>query len=240
MQSILSTSRFLTRLPLPGSGPADIERIHAGWFPLVGLAVGVLMAATDIALAAADWNVRNALVVAVWVGVTGGIHLDALMDSADGLAAPRGESRDAMRSSVHSVEGAAAGLTAISLAWIALSQLDEQSRLGWLICTPVLGRAAIVLGYRCFKPGVDVGPVTQGLAVSARGKSATASLTVALVACISILGASAVLGLAATIAAALVFRHHTGGLGGDHYGALAVIAEVTVLIAAVVQQPLSP
>jgi adenosylcobinamide-GDP ribazoletransferase len=218
----------------------DLERVHAAWFPLVGLTVGVLLAATDIAFATVDWNVRNALVVAVWVGVTGGIHLDALMDSADGLAALHPESRDAMRSSVHSAEGAAAGLMAISLAWLALSQLDGQSRLCWLICAPVLGRAAIVLGYRCFRPGSDVGPVTRGLAVSARGKAATASLTVALVACIAILGASAVLGLAATIAAALVFRHHGGGLGGDHYGALAMIAEVTVLIAAVVQQPLFP
>src|SRR5688572_16821341 len=94
--SILATVRFLTRVPVPGDATRDLNRIHAAWFPFVGLAIGALMAAADLALAPVSWDIRNALVIAVGVVVTGALHLDALMDATDGLSVPRGGAQAAI------------------------------------------------------------------------------------------------------------------------------------------------
>ena len=238
VQSLLATSRFLTRIPMPGDASADLQRIHATWFPWVGFVVGGLMATTDLALASVDWSIRNALIVAVGLMATGAIHLDALMDSIDGLAAAGSASRDTMRSSVHTAEGAAAGVIAICLAWLALTQLGEPTRTRWLVCAPVLGRVAIVLGYRFFPASPDVGLVTRSLAQSARGFAAAASMAMAVVACFALIGlyASIVVLVAAVIGigAAKLFQSYADGLGGDHYGALGVVAETSILAGAAI------
>jgi len=196
------------------------------------------MATTDLVLAPVDWSIRNALVIVVGLVATGAIHLDALMDSIDGFAATSNESRVTMRSSVHTGEGAAAGVIAICLAWLALTQLSELTRTGWLVCAPVLGRAAIVIGYRYIPANPDVGPVTRSLAQSARGLCAAASIVAALIACLVLtsvyLSVVVVIAAAIGIAAARLFRRHADGLGGDHYGALGVVAEISILAGAAI------
>jgi adenosylcobinamide-GDP ribazoletransferase len=238
---MLATARFLTRLPLPGNAASDLHHIHAVWFPFVGLAIGAVMAASDITLSSLEWPIRNALVIGIGVLVTGALHLDALMDTVDGLAVPGAESQKAMRSSVHTAEGAAAGILVLCLAWLALDQLTDSTRSRWLICAPLLGRTAIVLGYRLFRSNVDAGPVTLSLAKSARGWPATGAVVLALLACIALTTGDAIptLGtpVVVTIVAALAFRWRTGALRGDHYGALAVIGEVSLLLCAAFVQP---
>jgi adenosylcobinamide-GDP ribazoletransferase len=240
MYSMLATSRFLTRLPLAGDASSDRERIHAAWFPLVGLAIGGLIAGVDLALAPLYWPIRNALLVAVGMLITGALHLDALMDSVDGLAVPRAESQHAIRTSVHTAEGVAAGIVAMSVAWLALDQLTDPTRTRWLICAPLLGRAAIVFGYRYFRASPEAGPVTRSLAESAREGPAVAALALAFITClVMIIGVSPLaiaMPLGLTILVAHAFRWRTGALGGDHYGALAVIGEVSVLMCATLFQ----
>ena len=233
---MLATFRFLTRVPVPGDASRDLDRIHAAWFPFVGLLLGGILAAADLALAPIPWHVRNALVIAVGLLVTGALHLDALMDATDGLTVSRSEAQTTIRSSVHTAEGVAAGVIAVSLGWLALSQIYDPSRTLWLLLAPVAGRSAIVLGYKSFASRFDVGPVTQSLSKSARGRFSVYSLLSALAVCLVPLDArfSLALGLALVAAgtAAITFRWRTGGLGGDHFGALAVVSETTYLLTA--------
>ena len=81
---------FLTSLPIPIStevSPEDFGRA-GGWFPVVGLLIGGL-------LALVSWGssqvfaplVSGVLVTAAWALLTGGLHLDGLADSCDGLFA---------------------------------------------------------------------------------------------------------------------------------------------------------
>ena len=81
---------FLTTLPVRATpyAPDGLGKA-AAWFPLVGLLLGLLLAALH---AAALWLFgplpAAVLLVAVWAGLTGGLHLDGLADCCDGLLAP--------------------------------------------------------------------------------------------------------------------------------------------------------
>ncbi|WP_293392433.1 adenosylcobinamide-GDP ribazoletransferase [Nevskia sp.] len=89
MRGLILATQFLTRLPTPqvrDFEPADLTRC-AVWFPLVGLIIGALLA--GLAMLVRDQHPAFAalLVLALWVWVTGGLHLDGLADLADALGA---------------------------------------------------------------------------------------------------------------------------------------------------------
>jgi adenosylcobinamide-GDP ribazoletransferase len=72
--------------------PGDLARA-AGWFPLVGLAVGALTAAAGWLLARVFPPLpAAALTLAAWASLSGGLHLDGLADCCDAL--PGSATRD--------------------------------------------------------------------------------------------------------------------------------------------------
>jgi adenosylcobinamide-GDP ribazoletransferase len=85
--------QFLTRLPTPrvqDMQAGDLAR-SAIWFPAVGLVIGVLLALVmDILQSSGSW-VAALAVLAVWILVTGALHLDGLGDVADALGASHGK-----------------------------------------------------------------------------------------------------------------------------------------------------
>ncbi len=203
-------------------------------FPFAGLIIGVIGALADLALSPMQWEMRNALVVLVGVCITGALHFDALMDTADGLAAPRAETTSAIYASVHSSEGVAIGMIALALSWLALYQIHDPHRTQWLLCAPMLGRTAIIAGYQTFKPGRQAGPATLELFRTAR--TPTAVMTVVAAVCILLVTLASplplIIGSIAVVVTGLLLRWRSNGLGGDHYGALAVVTEVSFLLGA--------
>jgi adenosylcobinamide-GDP ribazoletransferase len=236
MQSALATLRFLSRLPVPGNCQSDVDFIHAAWFPVVGLLIGAILASIDQALRPLPWDLRNALIVFVGVALTGALHLDALMDTADGLAAPSCKSLVVTRASVHTSEGTAAGVLALSLSWLALYHLTDSVRAQWLVCAPMLGRAAVVLGYRLLKTRADAGSVTRSLAMSASCNLSTVTLIISLIVPLAMLGTSLSIPLALAVVITALFagacRLRLGQFAGDQYGALAVVNELSLLLGA--------
>ena len=85
---LLHAIRFLTILPLPGGGEADEGALGraTGWYPVVGLVIGALLAGAELA-ALLVWpsGVAAGLTVVGWIVLTRGFHLDGLADTADGL-----------------------------------------------------------------------------------------------------------------------------------------------------------
>ena len=139
---------FYTCLPLPSNWPVEFRWV-ARWLPLVGLLVGVLLALVDWALAQLEMPTLTASVLVVLAGVwiTGGLHLDGVMDTADGLAVPIwDESAQSRRlaAMADSRLGAFGGMAAIALLLIkvsALASLSENRGLA-LIAAAVWGRWA--------------------------------------------------------------------------------------------------
>ncbi|MEN9202056.1 MAG: adenosylcobinamide-GDP ribazoletransferase [Thermostichus sp. DG_1_6_bins_120] len=76
---------FYTTLPLGRSENLEFTGI-AAWLPAVGLVIGGILCLMGRLLQAFPDPVRAALLLAVWVLLTGGLHLDGVADTADGLA----------------------------------------------------------------------------------------------------------------------------------------------------------
>src|SRR4030067_260313 len=85
VRSFFIAVQFLTRFPLPAfDRPKGRDAGRSLLFyPLVGLLIGAVLVALNEAAAGAAESVRAALLLAAWVIVTGGLHLDGLADSAD-------------------------------------------------------------------------------------------------------------------------------------------------------------
>jgi adenosylcobinamide-GDP ribazoletransferase len=135
---------FYTIIPLPPTWPLDFNRI-ARWAPWIGLLIGVLLAGINVLLLQLPLSgfVRGVLVVAAWIFATGGMHLDGVMDTADGLAVPDPERRLAVMSDSRTgAYGVMAGIVLVLLKVGSIAQLTSPRACLVLMLVPVWGRWA--------------------------------------------------------------------------------------------------
>ncbi|OKH43369.1 adenosylcobinamide-GDP ribazoletransferase [Phormidium tenue NIES-30] len=132
---------FYTKLPLPPGWQPRFEGI-APLAPVVGLGLGLGLVAVDAALALLGMPTltRSALVIGLGVWLTGGLHLDGAMDTADGLAVMAPERRLAvMADSQSGAFGVMAAIAILGLKTLALTELATGR--GWvLVAAMVWGR----------------------------------------------------------------------------------------------------
>ncbi|BAZ28639.1 cobalamin synthase [Cylindrospermum sp. NIES-4074] len=122
---------FYTAIPLPYINGLDFQGV-ARFAPTVGLMIGGILGLLDGALNYLGMPVltRSALVVGVWMAITGGLHLDGAMDTADGLAVGDPERRLAvMADSATGAFGAMAAAALIVLKTAALTDLSANRAL---------------------------------------------------------------------------------------------------------------
>lgn len=139
LSGIGSAIAFYTCLPVPLSWTLDFQGI-ARFAPLVGLGIGAILGLVDASLWFLDVPAltRSALVVVGGIAITGGLHLDGAMDTADGLAVPDPQRRlEVMADSVTGAFGAMAAVCLILLKTCALADLEADrfivlmAALGW-------------------------------------------------------------------------------------------------------------
>ncbi|MFM7576740.1 MAG: adenosylcobinamide-GDP ribazoletransferase, partial [Microcystaceae cyanobacterium] len=117
---------FYTMIPLPSFLPIALTRISR-WCPLVGLGLGGLLALIDAGLAALGFTpwLRGGLLVALGAALTGGLHLDGVSDTADGLAVTDPAQRLAvMQDSRAGAYGAMAIALVLLLKALALGEME--------------------------------------------------------------------------------------------------------------------
>ncbi|MDO6413337.1 adenosylcobinamide-GDP ribazoletransferase [Sphingomonas sp. BIUV-7] len=91
MRRLIVAIGFLTRLPVPRIATQDGDFAAAiRLYPLVGLLIGVMVAAVAWTGSLVDPWVGALGGLVAWVAVTGALHLDGLGDVADGLGAAHG------------------------------------------------------------------------------------------------------------------------------------------------------
>ena len=85
MRGLLAAIAFLTRLPVPARVWAEASRppVQLPWYPVVGLLIGALLSGLACLLSREPPLLTAALLLLAWTGITGGLHLDGLADSAD-------------------------------------------------------------------------------------------------------------------------------------------------------------
>ena len=237
MGSLILAVRFLTIIPVPGrerSGPGALGQA-AWWFPAVGLGLGAALAALDRALALALPPLSSAvLVVTAWKLGTGGIHLDGLADSLDGLGGANAERRLAiMRDSRIGVFGAI-GLIAYFLIQVsALADVPTPRRSAMLCLAPMVGRLAPLLLAPCFPAATARGSGARFLA-AVPPLAGPANLIGALALALALLGPAGSALSAAAVGASFGWAAFAtgrfGGLTGDSLGAAVELAELAFVV----------
>ncbi len=137
-RSLLGAIAFYTCIPLPAGWTLEFQRIarHA---PLVGLLIGALLSLCDVCLQQLSVPVltRSALVVMIGIAITGGLHLDGAMDTADGLAVQDPSRRlEVMTDSATGAFGAIAAIALILLKTAALTDIESNR---WLALMAAAG-----------------------------------------------------------------------------------------------------
>lgn len=102
MKAFLLLVSFFTRIPMSGVEYSD-ELYSRGvkLFPLVGIIIGLFTALPFFLFPMASRGIRAILVVVCYLAISGGIHLDGLADSMDGLLSgrPKGRMLEIMKDS---------------------------------------------------------------------------------------------------------------------------------------------
>ena len=227
---------FLTPLRLRRVQTYD-DRVFAealGWYPLAGLLIGAVLVLADRGLSQLlPPGPTAVLLVALLALASGGLHLDGVADTADGMAV---QGDRAARLGVMS-EGntGPAGVMALVLVllaeWAGLSSLPEPVRASALLLAPVLARWTVVPVGVIFRPARPRGlghAMQQGLWPAA----APLATVIAMGAAIVLFGAPGlVLVLVAAVGAVILAgaaARMLDGVTGDVFGAGIEVAQVVV------------
>jgi len=236
----LAAVRFLTILPLGRGQPSPRELgASQGFFPLVGLLLGLALAGLDAVLGRV-WPpaLSSALLVAILLMLTGALHLEGFLDTCDGLLG--GDTRERrlqiMRDGHVGAFAVAGGVSLLLLKWAALLSLPAAARFPALVLFPTLSRWSMVLAVRAF-------PYARAEGLGAAFREGAAWPTVVMAASIALAASFILAGTGGIVLLVMVsllawllgrlMCGLLGGLTGDTYGALNEISEVVALVAAV-------
>ena len=241
--------QFLTRLPLTIEPPPDKREIglSLAWYPFVGLTLGVLLWAVALVVSRLPGLLGAAVVLTVWVLVTGALHIDGLADTADAWVGGHGDRERTLEIMKDPRSGPVAlavvncllllkfaALAALTATHLHAAPWRDPRLAAGCILPPLLARAAIPLLF-AHTPYVRAHGIAREMtAHQARGLGLLLTLLTALCA----LAAARTLGAVALGSAALVYlvmrravARRLGGFTGDTAGALIEVIEAACLLA---------
>lgn len=228
--------QFLTIIPAPFHRRPEPRQVAASlsYFPVVAIIIGGVVFLANWGLAAVfSRHVSAALTLAVWVLLSGALHLDGLVDSCDGLAG--GTPAQRLRIMADSRVGAYGiiGVCIVLLVkYAALVSLPETLRLEALLLVPMLGVWAMMFALFCF-PYVRREGLGQHFKQGANGYRFALVTLLTLAAAVGLARWQGVIlmAIAGLIALGLgyFFKFRLGGLTGDVYGAIKEVSEAIVL-----------
>jgi adenosylcobinamide-GDP ribazoletransferase len=211
---------------------AELGRSVA-FFPLVGAAIGGLLALASLGLSLIfPPGVTAALLLVIWVIVTGSLHVDGFLDSCDGLLGgfTPDERLRIMRDERVGGYALAGGALLFIVKYAALSQLA--THLPGLFMAPVLGRWAMTAAIVLFPYARE-----KGLGRDMKNHAGAGQLVLAsaiAIACAAIVGWQGLVALAVAVVllwcSARFIIQRIPGLTGDSYGAICEIVEVGTLL----------
>jgi len=167
MIPLLIALQFLTRLPVSLPGMPTPEQVGRSllWYPLVGLLLGLLLWGAHLLLGQASAVLQAAIILALWVGLSGGLHLDGLADTADawvGGFADRERTLAIMKDPRSGPIAVVVLVLLLLLKFAALFTLLQAGQGIYLLLLPWLGRSLLPL-LLATTPYVRVGGLGQAL-----------------------------------------------------------------------------
>lgn len=247
LSSFLAAVQFLMLSPAFIRRPFTAKELGAavGYYPLVGALLGGLLIGADGLLGDLfPTLLRSALLLALWILLTGALHLDGFLDACDGLFGGFTPERrlEIMRDERVGAYALSGGILLLLIQFSALSALDG-GRPAALLLSPVLGRWGMALSLIAFPyaRSSGLGKEIKENAHMPQALLATAFVLAAMLAASWLYSVWAVL---AALAAALLTwlgamrfaLRRIPGLTGDIYGATNLLVETAVLLAFVIVQ----
>lgn len=209
------------------------------WFPLIGLIIGlILVGSRGILREFLPPGVEGALVLVVWVALSGGLHLDGFGDCCDGLLGSKPPARrlEIMRDSSLGTFGVVGLACLLILKYGALAHLSPEWSCRALLLSPIASRWAMVwasLRYPYARAEGMGASFREGLGIP---EMLFATFTALLFLFLTGRGVgllSLVVAYAVTVTIAAFSKSRIGGLTGDVYGAVNEVVEVAVLLVVV-------
>lgn len=245
---LLGAIAFYTVLPIPHSWRLEFNGI-ARYAPLLGVWLGAALGAMDWGLSTLGMPVltRSAVIILSGLALTGGLHLDGAMDTADGLAVTDPNRR--LTVMADSATGAFGAMAAIAILMLKISALADLQAGRWVALMAAAGwgrwgQVVAIARYAYLKPqgkgafhkaasqpywdwipGLTVLIGVSGLALWLHPDAAAFSVGIAI-------GGAGIAG-----ATAAWFAHQLGGHTGDTYGAVVEWTEALLLMLVTLLQP---
>lgn len=236
MHSLILAIQFLTRIPLP----VRFESSERQWgqsvlfYPLVGLLIGLMLVLVLGFLGSGQPELKAVMLLILWVGITGGLHLDGLADCADAWAGGMGSPERSLAIMKDPAAGPIAVIWLIlvlMVKWSALVEIVKQSDAEALLMVPMLGRLAI-MALMLTAPYVRPGGLGEKMIVNLPVTPARLSLAAWLICALWFTGWMTVLvALLVWLAIRYLALRRLGGVTGDVYGAAVELSEAAVLAA---------
>ncbi|MBD0380074.1 adenosylcobinamide-GDP ribazoletransferase [Paenibacillus sedimenti] len=261
LHGCIAAFQFLTRLPIPVQIEYNVQvfRRSVIFYPLAGLVIGglLLLAGEGLRLIFPPMPAA-VLLLALWVLLTGGLHLDGLMDTADGILShrPREQMLEIMKDSRVGAMGVIVCVLVLLLKFALLfSMLGSEQSGDWkassvlLMIVPIWSRwfmVVAIFGWPYARSESGLGSLFRGVTGGYVAWSTIAGLVASFaitflgygrlteaLPCPSlwvIIGGFAVVTYLLGCLIALYISRKLGGLTGDTYGALNELLEVLLLL----------
>ncbi|MFA9460431.1 adenosylcobinamide-GDP ribazoletransferase [Thiohalorhabdus methylotrophus] len=230
--------QLLTRIPVivpEEVAPEDWGR-SVLFYPVVGLLIGLLLLGAAALLGADHPGLTAALVVALWLLVTGLLHVDGLADSADAWLGGHGDRERTLALMKDPTTGPAGVAVLVLMLAVKVAAVAALIRTGGtigLVAAPLLARAGSVwllltLPY-VRSQGLGAGPA-EHLSVRWGWGVFVAALLVGLLLTGGIGFAGLVTGAIVLIFLRWMMERRLGGLTGDTIGAAIEVVEAAFLV----------
>ncbi len=237
MRPLLIALQFLTRLPVTISTTADDRDVGRSllWYPMVGLFIGLALAALAWALGGVPVGLRAALILCAWVLITGALHLDGLADSADAWMGGLGDRERtlAIMKDAYSGPGAVVALVIVLIVkFAALETILAGGDWKPLVLAPLLGRTILPLLF-ITTPYVRHGGLGTPMSQYLPRRTAVAVVLATALAVPAFTGKPGAVSIATAAAVFILLRammrRRLQGTTGDTAGAMVELVETAIL-----------
>ena len=232
----LAALQFLTILPVKRGFTSEQMGRAAAWFPAVGIIIGLILAGLHYVLGfLLPAGLVNALLLTVLVVLSGGLHLDGLADTIDGMAGHRTPERrlEIMHDSRIGAMGAAGLFLFLLIEYLALNNIPAHWMPFTLILAPAVSRWAMVnsiISYLYARPDGLGKTFKQGVRWQELLIASLVTLVLAVI-LFQVAGLVILAGVWLTVTlTAMYVKRRIHGLTGDTYGAINEIALITALL----------
>jgi len=238
LKRLIIQLQFMTSFPIPIKINYDKIEFAKGIVlsPIVGLYVGLFLILTYFLLNLFQNDlITSIFIVFIWILITGGLHLDGLADTSDGIFSYRTKERilEIMKDSRIGTNGSIGIIVAVIFKFVLVYSIINFDIVRYLLVVPVIARANIVLSGGISSYAREEDGMGKGITEFSGLKQIIIVFLICFVICGIILQFFAIPLIIASVIFCLLFtlfvKSKIGGVTGDIFGAIIEMSEIVVL-----------